>query len=387
MQSSTPIGASDGRTSPGSILVVQPYFTHSGHHGQAVLSMARVLNGMPGIKYLLLVTANNAVFDSMIAAVRACADVVCLSFPDKWPRLKAIYATLRSFALVWKNRKTECVVFLDSHLLAMAALFPLIPDQFLPRKVLVYYLGGPEQLCRYGVTERLIRKFLGRPPVKLVLRTDELAEAWDKAFHGRLSEKFVVMPHTESFVPDAPPARRASRPPCKRKLGVLGQIRKGKCLEWLVPAFTSSPDFGELHIAGSFANERSRREFSFLLEYPRFWEGFLEESRLYQLAGEMDYLVLLYDQWDSRMEAGSLFVAAKVNTPVIVFDVGWLGRMNREFGVGVSVPRECSARLACLGNLPAPGSSEYGRMIEGLARFRAAYSDLSFRAKFMELCV
>jgi hypothetical protein len=108
---------------------------------------------------------------------------------------------------------------------------------------------GPERVTRYGVVKYLIGRFLKRKEVVLFLRTEELVADWKKAFPEArikclptleipLDQKLVVEEHLPSKI---------------IRLGVLGQIRTGKSLEWLVPLFKNNPTTGKLTVAGAFS--------------------------------------------------------------------------------------------------------------------------------------
>jgi len=241
-------------------VIVQPYFAHSGHYAQAVLNIAAVLKTVPSISYLLLYGRRDQVFDDIARKVGDYAIINRAFFPGKWPRLKTVYAVLMALWVVPRMQKSTCVVFLDSYFLAAAIVLSAFPSSWLPRKVIVYYLGGPEKLCRNRVMARFVRHFIGLKPVTIALRTHELEQAWADRLRGLPEGKFTVLPNTENFDTEMPLPHRRPRPGRKLKLGVLGQIRKGKSLEWLVPHFANDPSLDELHVAGSFANARTRRE-------------------------------------------------------------------------------------------------------------------------------
>lgn len=85
---------------------------------------------------------------------------------------------------------------------------------------------------------------------------------------------------------------------------------------------------------------------------------------------EQDYLLILYDLWDKRIESAVLYFAARANRPVVVYGDSWSGRMVREFGCGVVAPVGHGETVDLLRRIPCPGSAEYARLFKGMAEFR-----------------
>ncbi len=170
-------------------------------------------------------------------------------------------------------------------------------------------------------------------------------------------------------VPLSSPARQTGA----LRFGVVGQVRPGKSLEWLVPLFMAHPEIGVLQIAGTFTNPAHGERLSFLTNYPQFQNRFLTEEDLLRTAAQQDYMLALYDDWDARMEAATVHLAARVGKPVIVYDEGWPGRMIREFGCGLAVARNKRPNAHFFSTLPRPGQGQYQALIDGVERFRAAH--------------
>jgi hypothetical protein len=166
--------------------------------------------------------------------------------------------------------------------------------------------------------------------------------------------------------------------------GILGQVRIGKGIEWLVPVFLNDATLGKLTVAGEFASPRSQERLSVLQGFAGFINRFLPESDMLELAAKQDYLLILYDIWDKRMESAVLFLAARVNRPVIVYSDGWCGRMVREFGCGLAAPTDHAETVEFLRQLPRPGSDAYTMLLAGVAAFRQAHSVRSLRGKVMQ---
>ena len=100
-------------------------------------------------------------------------------------------------------------------------------------------------------------------------------------------------------------------------------------------------------------------------------------------AAEQDYLLALYDDWDARMEAATVHLAARVGKPVIVYDAGWPGRMVREFGCGIAVSGNDRPNEDFFGSLPRPGEAKYEALLAGIDRFRADHGGAAIREEFV----
>jgi hypothetical protein len=136
-------------------------------------------------------------------------------------------------------------------------------------------------------------------------------------------------------------------------------------------------------VAGTFTNAEHRAKLAILEGYPNFDNRFLTENEMLKAAGAQDYLLALYDNWDSRMEAATMFLAARVGRPVIVYDEGWPGRMVREFGCGISVARQHRPDARFFSGLPHPGDSAYRSLLSGVERFRQARGGAASREAFL----
>ena len=61
-------------------------------------------------------------------------------------------------------------------------------------------------------------------------------------------------------------------------------------------------------------------------------------TRTKRSAGQ-DYLLMLYEVWDKGMErAAVLYLAARVNRPIVVYGDSWCGKMVKELRCGVVAP-------------------------------------------------
>ena len=108
---------------------------------------------------------------------------------------------------------------------------------------------------------------------------------------------------------------------------------------------------------------------------PQLWFfKFLSEVEMEKISCKQDYLLMLYDKWDKRMEAATLYLAARINRPVIVYKDGWCGRMVETYGCGLFAPKNIDNLSDYFRNLPRPGTVLYSKLLAGLELFRIAHN-------------
>ena len=107
----------------------------------------------------------------------------------------------------------------------------------------------------------------------------------------------------------------------KLKCGVIGQIRLGKSIEYLHDYFANNKNEGIFHIIGNFTDIRARNNFKFLNKKFVFTENFHSSNKISRFSSSLDYICLLYDVFfDYRQEVSTLFLAARLRSPVICFN-------------------------------------------------------------------
>ena len=84
------------------------------------------------------------------------------------------------------------------------------------------------------------------------------------------------------------------------------------------------------------------------------------------------------------MESAVLYLAARVNRPVIVFGGGWCGRMVGEYKCGLLASEDHEHTLELLKRVPRPGSDQYAELLKGMEAFRQAHSAKSLRGKVIQ---
>jgi len=136
-------------------------------------------------------------------------------------------------------------------------------------------------------------------------------------------------------------------------------------------------------VAGTFISRQHEEVVAVLRAYPHFINRYLKEDELVLLAGKQHYLLMLYDDWDERMEAATLYLAARVGRPVIVRGSGWCGRMVKTYKCGVLCERG-DETADFFRSLPRPGDDEYAALLSGMARFREEHSGPAWRQAFLD---
>jgi hypothetical protein len=363
------------------LLIVQPWFTTHGHLAQSTINTARVLHGWIDVSYVISQESGSKVFNEMSDRLRELAAVETFKVRSHSLRVSTISALWHLVKMAFRGVKFEYIFFLDADLVILASLWFLFARIISPKRILLRFLRGPERISKYFFIRKIVTRFLCRKDTKMFLGTNELRDAWHIYFADVPPDKIDVLPPLElsqSLSVPLPPV------PCQRpRLGVIGQIRPGKGLEWLVPLFSEHSDLGVLTVVGSYFSQKHRDALRKLQNYPYFQERFLSEDEMIKIACQQDYLLMLYENWDDRMEGATLYLAARANRPVIAYEHGWCGRMIKTYSCGIIAPNSQNSMAAFFKSLPGSGTPGYHALLLGLANFRHAHSAENMRAIFI----
>jgi hypothetical protein len=366
---------------PFRLIIAQPWFAARGHPAQSLLNTARILGPSPDILYVVVTGWGDDHLQPIIQELAAFGTVRTLTASSSTAMSTA--RCLLEAVRVARGQRTTRIFFMDAHVLALAACDLVLRRLGARRAPLsVLALFAPEQLAGKWWQQALLRRWLSAPGVRLFLRTEELASAWRQVLTDVPREGIDTLPSLE--IPEGE-GRRSDPAGTSggRRFGVIGQVRTGKGLEWLVPLFESNPDVGELRIEGAFFNEAQRQCLPMVASYSGFREGYIPDGELVERVAGLDYVLALYDQWDDRLEAATFYLAARAGRPVICYDAGWCGRMIREFGSGVGVRPGLRPGAEFFRALPAAGAPAYDALMAGVERFRLAHSGAARRATFL----
>lgn len=367
------------------LLIIQPWFCAIGHPAQSLINMASAIGRDERVDYLVSNSGDSDFFLDSIERLRKWGEVETYVATTSIGDSNTVRALLALWRMRLKGRQYQRIFFFDESLYVLALLWPLFSLLLPVERLCVLHLFGPNlwkgPRSRWG--RFVIGRFLSRPEVSFYLRTEELAQAWIDAYKdiaGRI--RISTLPSLE--IPDGTAYQHAFEPTDQVRFGVIGQIRIGKGIEWLVPAFQNNAALGKLTIAGEFNTPQTREQLSVLSGFDGFINCFMTESDMLEQAAGQDYLLMLYDVWDKRMESAVLYLAARVNRPVIVYGDSWCGRMVREFGCGVVAPVVREEAVDLLLHIPRPGSAEYAKLLKGMDAFRQAHSVSSLRGKVVQ---
>ena len=356
---------------PDRLLIVQPWFNARGHPAQSLLHVARALRAEPGIRYLVPATQPDPELATLASELDAIAHVERFPSRSRSLPVNTVRALPALARLIARQPQPPRIFFQDAHLVSLAAVAPWVLPWDGSVAVAALYLAGPERIMANRATRAVVSRFLSRPWVRLMLRTDELAQAWRASQPSSVAARIVTLPSLDLALPVMDTATEFALPPIR--FGVFGQVRPGKSLDRLVPLFALRPELGRLTVAGPFVSEAHRREMSFLSKHPDFIDRFLPEEEMLRCAASQHYLLMLYDHWDHRMEAATLSLAAAVRRPPLLYNLGWGGRMIARFGCGVAVAPDLDLAVA-IASLPTPGDAAYRGLQAGLDRYRDAHS-------------
>jgi glycosyltransferase involved in cell wall biosynthesis len=280
-----------------------------------------------------------------------------------------------------QGKKFNRIFFFDVHMALLAGSWCFFSPFLRPQRLSMIYLMGPERIKRSKLVAWLTIRLLQRKNVILYLRTEELVDAWHQTFPTVPAANIRYLPSLE--LPDI--SEPLTKPADNEvlKFGILGQIRQGKGLEWLVPLFLQDAELGKLSVAGAFNNGAEAKILGFLNDFDGFKNGFLSDEEMLAIARQQHYLLMLYDNWDARMESAVLYLAARANRPVIAYGKGWCGRQIRQYQNGLIAPENQAEIAEFVKAVPKPGSQGYDDLLAGVARFRRAHSPEALRERYL----
>ena len=364
------------------LLIVQPWFCAPGHPAQSLLNTAKVIKGkVPAVYLVGMCRHPDEQATSSLKHLMRIVPVHVFKTRSVSIREGTVRALLCARRMFGGSDELDQLFFFDGHLVLLAIFWPFVGRGLKVKIVSILELRGPERIQRNCIANAFVARFLSRTNVRLYARTEELAEAWRKAYRSIPEERIRYLPSLE-ILDDEEPAAPAIRAGPMR-FGSLGQIRTGKCLEWLVPTFQGEPSLGQLTVAGPFADMRTQKLLRCLEGHRELDARYLSEEALLRVARAQDYLLLLYDPWDRRMESAALYLAARANRPVVTFENGWCGRMVLKYRCGVGVTKDRNEALRVIRQLPRPGTADYRIFLDGLLAFRREHSSSARLAEFM----
>lgn len=367
------------------LLIVQPWFSAKGHPAQSLINLASAIGKDERVDYLISFDKKSEVNDAFLDRLMALGNISRFDVSSPSARINIILALVKIVRMQLGGQRYQHIFFFDGTPLHLGLVWLIFSWILRVERISVLHLWGPE-LVNTHLKRFIIQKFLSYSQVRLYLRTEELAQAWSKFFVGNI--RYLPSLELPEDVDTCQTSKQVSSfniqfP--RVNFGVVGQIRLGKGLEWLIPLFKTNPSLGVLTVAGAFNSGKAQHDFFDLLSFENFINKYLTEEEMLEIAGKQDYLLMLYgDSWDPRMESAVLYLAARVNKPVITYCGGWTGRMVEKFGCGLIAGRSRDDAIRLLNCVPLPGSVEYKRLCDGVNNFKYAHSVNSLRSKVMQ---
>jgi hypothetical protein len=364
------------------LLIIEPWFCGMGHPAQSLINLASAIGVDARVEYLISSNGDSEFFLKAAKRLSVWGKVKSYAVTKSVGYSNTIRALFALWRMRFKGQQYQRIFFFDQSLFVLALTWPLFSLGLSVERISVLHLYGPKLGMRFWFARFVISRFLNRREVWFYLRTEELATAWSDTFKFLEGERIRHLPSLE--IPDDAFYQAEKKSLGALAFGIIGQIRVGKGIEWLVPTFQNNPAIGKLTVAGEFSSFQSRERLSVLSGFDGFVNCFMSENEMLERAAEQDYLLMLYDVWDKRMESAILYLAARVNRPVVVYGDSWCGRMVRQFGCGVLAPVDHEETVDLLLSIPRRGSAEYDVLLEGMQKFRQTHSVKALRGKVVQ---
>lgn len=376
-----------------SLLLVQPHFSEPGHFAHFTLLNARALNSWTKLKVLVYVhehdPGHEAVLQQLVEMVPT--EVIRGSRVGWRQSTWRLYKHLP--AMLQQTPGVRHIFFLDPSLMTLATALIFRPLQgHCP--VTATELFGPElYLNDYGITiylKRLLLHLAARyRHLRLAPFTAELADSWHQS--GLLPpEASVVLPTLQMTYSESPPYKDSVTSRSQLVFALVGSLRSQKNVDRIVPIFRDGTVSGKLILAGEVLGDLMSSSLPSMVDRARgridFQPRFLSEAELHTLVGTAHYNLLLYVDFDERMESAMLFTSARLGTPIIGTQHGWLGRMVKEYQLGYAInPYDADEIRHCLSACELPGSPDYRRFEQGLRNLLADYRQEIVVPKFLNI--
>ena len=290
------------------LLIIQPWFSAIGHPAQSLINMASAIGKDERVDYLVSENTEVGFCLESIERLKAWGRVESFVVTTPTGHSNTVRALLRLWRMQMKGRQYQRIFFFDESLVVLALFWPLLSLRFPVERLGVLHLFGPigpRLGIRNWVARFVIGRFLKRPEVRLYLRTEELAQAWCETYKVVAGGQIGYLPSLE--IPDDELHQYPARSRDTLAFGIIGQVRVGKGIDWLVPVFQNNAALGKLTVAGEFYLPQFREQLPVLRGFDGFINCYMSESDMLERAAGQDYLLMLYDVWDKRMESAVLY--------------------------------------------------------------------------------
>lgn len=361
--------------------LVQPWFSDAGHPSASLLRLSENFNEAKVFHQVLVYSVpkqHSAWQNEILKKLQAT------SF-SAHALLQKLLGTLATGSMVTarhvcKLPKSAKIVYLDANLYVLSVALSIF--RFRQHSIHVVLLQSPESY-QAGWVGRLFKwpwvvRYMRRGNAHVILRTQELASAWREVF-PKYSQRIHVIEHMDmlgqSIVENntSPSAQHLD----ESRFLVAGQIRPEKSIERLLDVFKQYPKVGRLEVLGACRDARLLGLFHGLPSHIEVQNKYVSDVELAEAFERSDYQLMLYCDWDHRMESAMLYHSVLQGCPLICYQEGWLGRMVGEHRLGWIIKQGSLETIAeQLLSLPSPGEDAYLQRQENLRTFYEQYGSL-----------
>jgi glycosyltransferase involved in cell wall biosynthesis len=375
--------------------LVQPWFTDPGHPAQSLVrTYCAIRLHINPIVFIYL--PSNLKLCPVLQEFKEISSANCVTGSVWLQRslgtlASGTYLTVRRLFQVTQKRNDSHIFFIDANLYVLSVALTIY--RLNAKRVDVLCMVSPEfyqrSLVETWTKWRLIKHlFRLYNNFHLHLRTHELCESWHQAlpeFKPRISYLPSLELQDSQFIEidrcsQATPTQRHLR-----RFLILGQIRPQKSVEQVVSTFIKFPLLGTLKIAGRIADSNLRSNLmEFLQPHIEIEDQFLSIETIQRKFAETDYNLMLYLDWDNKMEASMLFESVRHGCPVVAYEGGWLGNTVANEKLGWLIPKSSRDNLgAVLDQLPSPNSQDYQRVLSSIKNCYFKWSSSSIVEEFL----
>lgn len=357
-----------GSVSWSKLTVVQPWFSALGHPAQSTLNLSRVVPRERVREFLIAPPSENPALQRMADRIRENVPTRIFRASGVNLRLNTMLAAA-SLGAGPKPRTDEpiAILFADADLIGICAMLGAGMMRKHPL-ICVVHLAGPEPTTAHVIKRSLVRNALRTRRLRVLLRSVELLDAW-RGSYPEFSDAFRLFPPLEAVV-SSPAAIQPAAGAGALRIGVIGQIRIGKCIPQLLRIAEKA---GAVSVAvhGPLYQNQPEEFLRLMRGSPCVHAGFMTEEEMLRLAAGSDYLACLFEerQWDLRMESATFWLGVRAGRPVLCFGSGWIGRMARDTGCGIVVPGKEFDEHS-LAAVPGRDQPEYERCLRSIERLR-----------------
>ena len=353
-------------------LFIEPFYFYNGHYFGLFNNLVNNLSHRKNVSFLVSVNnkINNFIFKKGLNNIKKKADVLTFNSVKK---SDSNWNVLNAFIKVIKlNKKFDIFYFQDANIPIVSLLYLSFWPILYNKKLTIYVFYGPEVFNKSFLKRILVKIFLSFKNNKIFTRTKHHSAAWQNYFSNKKNISYL-----DCY--DFPNIDLNLKKTGKLKCGVIGQIRLGKSIEYLHNYFANNKNEGIFYIIGNFTDNRARNNFKFLNKKFVFTENFHSSNKISKVSSSLDYICLLYDVFfDYRQEVSTLFLAARLRSPVICFNKkGWLLEQVKKYNCGIILKS-----INDFKKLPKRNSKKYKSLIKGLKKFDLAKTGKSTEEAF-----